>query len=212
LKKNQFRLTFPWHFSVLNLVLQVILAHTLNKCSSNYINRPGMSLTQFPSSVGSGEIRTHDYESSSLSTRLDFRHTYKKLTTDKCVSTFRLITTALNVPTHCSQSQCSNTHCEYTLCVRPVVLNRGAVDPLGVAESSRGIDNWLLFTSKLQVGARPNCKKTRNDTASQIRLRNIVLQGQIIKAIVKVFVVSWKKSLLWNLFYFYKYVLQGQLL
>ena len=43
---------------------------------------------------------------------------------------------------------------------RVVVLNRGAAEPLGAAESSRGAANfwiWLVFTSKMQLGVPPNC-------------------------------------------------------
>ncbi len=42
----------------------------------------------------------------------------------------------------------------------PVVLNRGAAELLGAAESSRGAANfwiWLVFTSKMQLGVTPNC-------------------------------------------------------
>jgi len=47
-----------------------------------------------------------------------------------------------------------------TLITKPVVLNRGAAEPLGAAESSRGAANfwiWLVFTNKMLLGVPPIC-------------------------------------------------------
>ena len=40
---------------------------------------------------------------------------------------------------------------------RAVVLNRGAVAPLGAQKSSRGADKFCPFASKLLLGVLPNC-------------------------------------------------------
>jgi hypothetical protein len=57
----------------------------------------------------------------------------------------------------------------------PVVLNRGAAEHLGTAESSRSDANfwtWLVFSSKFQLGVPPNCKKLWKNPANQKRLWN----------------------------------------
>ena len=47
-----------------------------------------------------------------------------------------------------------------------VALDRGAAEPLGAVESSRGATNvwtWRIFTGNLLLGVPPNCSITKKE-------------------------------------------------